>query len=117
MVWIFLFKRELLLEKESFRVIFAISLALFIAANLLHFTGAGRYSSHGALLSPLVSLGLFQLGRKVFLAYFKREPKDTFFKFEKGAAADRIFNIMFFSLASLLVMITTIIMWELDKLR
>lgn len=69
-----LFKRELLIEGESFLFILIISIVLFLAGLVLHFTEAGRYSMSGALVNPIVSLGLFHLCRKIFLKRQKREP-------------------------------------------
>ncbi len=37
-IFIFLFKRELLIEKESFRLILAVSIALCLTGVVLHFT-------------------------------------------------------------------------------
>ena len=114
-IWIFIFKRELLIDEKSFRVILGISVALFIVGIMLHFTEAGRYSASGALLSPPVSLGLFRLCRKVFLRKFNREPKDTFLNWDAGLAADRVFNIVYGTLASLLGMIIAGGMLQLAK--
>jgi len=114
-IWIFIFKRELLIREESFRLILGLSVILFLVGILLHFTKVGRDSPCGALLSPLVSLGLFRLCRKIFLGRFKREAKDTYLIWDAGLAADRIFNIAYFSLAGLLLMLTTIGMLELAK--
>lgn len=115
MFFVALFKRELLIEKESFRLILGISIALFLAGLMLHFTEAGRDSSSGALLAPLLSLGLFRLCRKIFLKRYGREPRDTFFVWEAGLAADRFFNIAYFSLAGWLWMLAAIGMIELAK--
>jgi hypothetical protein len=114
-VIIFLFKRELLVEEESFQLIGAISILLFIAGLVLHFTEAGRYSMSGALLSPLVSLGLFRLCRRIFLRRLNREPRDTFLDWSRGMAADRVFNIVYFILAAWLLMLITIGMEKLAK--
>ena len=113
--WIFLFKRELLIEEKSFRVILGISIILFILGIVLHFTEVGRYSASGALLSPLVSLGLFRLCRRIFLKKFNREPKDTSFNWEAGLAPDRVFNFVYFTLALVLGMIIAGGMLQLAK--
>lgn len=60
MIWIFIFKRELLIRDDSFRLILVVSFILFATGIVLHFTDAGRGSFCGALLSPLGSLGLFR---------------------------------------------------------
>lgn len=110
-----LFKRELLVQKKSLRVILVVSVGLFLTGLTIHFTNAGRDSTSGALLCPLLSLGLYLLCHKVFLMRFKREPKDTFFNWGQGMGADRLFNIAYFVLAAWLWMLTTIGMLELAK--
>lgn len=74
-----LFKRELLIETASFRVILIISVILFIVGIALHFTQIGRNSSSGALLTSLMSLGIYRLLRKIFMERFRHEPRDTWF--------------------------------------
>ena len=109
-VWaIALFKRELLIRKESFRVILATSAVLFVIGLALHFSKAVGNAYYGALLSPLLSLALFRLFRKSFLRRYSREPMDIFLRWEKGLDEDRIFNIVYFILAGLLLMFSAAI--------
>ena len=108
-------KRELLVQKESFRIILVISIVLFCGGLALHFTEAGRNSPSGALLAPLISLGLYHLCRKVFLGRFRHEPRDTYLNWEGGLAADRLFNIVYFVASQLLVVLAAIGMVELSK--
>ena len=102
---IFLFKRELLIDGENFQLILIISVVLCLAGLILHFTEVGRSSTSGALFNPIVSLGLFRLCRRIFLRRLKREPRDTFLDWSPGMAADRLFNIVYFVIGSLLWMI------------
>lgn len=102
---IVLFRRELLIQKESFRLILGASIGLFFIGVVLHFTDAGRYSASGALLCPLISLFLFRLYRKWFIKWFKHEPQDTFFKWEAGQGSDRLFNFVYFVPTALLMML------------
>lgn len=110
-----LFKRELLVERESFRLILGVSALLFIAGLALHFSAAWRDSSCGALLAPLISLGFYRLCRGIFLRLFKREPRDTYLDWSPGMGADRLFNIVYFVCGWLLLEIVTILMFELAK--
>lgn len=114
-VGVFVFKRELLIERANFRIILGISVILFLVGVILHFTYADQHSSCGALLAPLLTLGLFRLCRKVFLRLFSREPKDTWLIWDAGMGVDRAFNIIYFSLAGLLLMLITTAMIELVK--
>lgn len=115
-VWVIaLFKRELLVEKEGFRIILGVSITLFLAGLILHFTVAGQQSGAGALLAPLLSLGMFRLCRRLFLKRFNREPRDTWLNWSEGMGADRVFNIVYFVSTLWLLMFTTIGMMELAK--
>lgn len=116
MIFVFLFKRELLIEKESFRLILGVSIALFLVGVALHFTEAGQDSPSGALVHPLISLWLFRLFRRVFVMRFKHEPRDTFFNWENGLGADRLFNIVYFGIVGCLWMLIPFGMNELAKI-
>lgn len=93
--YIFLTKRELLIKKESFRLILGVSIALFVIGIVLHFTDFGRNSASEALLGALPSLLLYRLLRKIFVKWFKHEPRDTFLNWQAGLAEDRVFNIVY----------------------
>jgi len=114
-IWILILRRELLLRQNTFKLLLGISSVLFIIGIVCHFSKIGRDSACGALLAPLVSLGLFRLCRRVFLKRFNREPKDTYLNWDPGLGPDRIFNIVFFSIAFLILMLATIGMLELAK--
>jgi hypothetical protein len=100
-----IFKRELLIETESFRIILGISVVLFLVGLFLHFTAPGRHFGSGALLCPLLSLGLYRLCRRVFIRQYNREPRDTWFDWSEGMGADRIFNILYFGSVGWLLML------------
>ncbi len=110
-----IFRRELLIRTESFRIILIVSVGLFFTGLALHLTNPGRNSTSGALLCPLFSLGLYRLCYRVFVMRLKREPRDTFFNWDKGMGADRVFNIVYFVLTAWLWMLTAISMEELAK--
>lgn len=115
MIWLFLVKREFLIEERSFKIILAVSIMLFLAAIGLHFSHAARYSSSGALLAPLLTLGLFRLFRRVFLLRFEREPKDVFLNWEAGLGREKAFDFLYFVLAMFLLMFLAIGMEQLAK--
>lgn len=114
-VIIALFKRDLLIQKESFRVIMAISIILFAAGWLLHFTETGRAAPSGALLAPLLSLGLYRILRKIFVRRFQREPRDTYMNWSPGLAWDRLFNMLYFAGSAWLLLSALIGMRALVK--
>lgn len=92
------FARELLIEPVSRKIIFRISLALFGTAVVLPILMYGQPTLFPSLMNPLVSLGLFFFMHKLFVRWKHREPIDTFFDWRSGLAADRWFNILYFSL-------------------
>jgi hypothetical protein len=89
-------KRELLIEKHTFRIILALTIVLFLVGVLLHLRGATANSLAGALLTPLPSLLIFRFGRRIFIRRYERVPADTSFNWAKGLAADRFFNVVYF---------------------
>jgi hypothetical protein len=94
------FKRKLLIQKGSFRIILVVSVILFLVGLVdvsLYFMGMGRYFVSGALLCPLITLAQYRLSHKVFLKHVKREPKDTSFVWVgKDLGKDRLFNLLYF---------------------
>ncbi len=97
-----IFRRDLLTQWKSFTIILAISVALFLTGLVLSIAYAGEYPGSGALLSPLVSLVLYRLSRKVFAATYGREPLDTWLNWKEGMGPDRVFNILYFLTAGCL---------------
>ena len=97
------FDRELLIERGSRKIIFGVALALFIAAVCLTMFIRGTPTLFPSLMGPLVSLGLFLLMRQLFIRWKNREPIDTFFNWRSGLAADRLFNIVYFTLGPILL--------------
>jgi hypothetical protein len=108
-------KRELLVKQTSFRIILGVSAALFVAGSVLHFIDPDPYSPCGALLAPLLSLGVYRLYRKLFLLRAQHEPKDTSLNWAAGLGADRIFNIAYFGSAIWIELLTMGAMMELAK--
>lgn len=115
MIAIFLFRRDLLIQKESFRIILGVSVGLFLAGLLLQFAEMGRSSTSGALLVPLLTLGLFRFSRRLFVKRFKHEPRDTFLNWKTGLAVDRVFDLAYFMLAIFLLMVLPVGMENLAK--
>jgi len=115
-VFIGLFKRELLIERETFRIVLRVSVLLFFIGVTLHFFQFGKQSSCGALVMPLISLGLFRVYRRVFLKVVKREPIDTFLNSQPGLGADMLFNFLYFVSSIFVGMFITLGMMEWERL-
>ena len=114
-VGIALFKRDLLVNRQSFQIIFGLSVVSFILGIALHFTEWGPNAAPGLLLVPLLSLGLYRGGRRIFVRRFNREPRDTFMDWRRGMAADRAFNILYFVGSIWMAMLTAAGMSELAE--
>jgi hypothetical protein len=110
-----LFKRELLVQRKSFTVILSVTVILFIAGVILHFSEGNRESSCGALLAPLLTLGFYRGFRRLFLRLHNHEPRDTYLNWAPSLGEDRIFNIVFFIGTFLLCMVTSIGMMKLAR--
>ena len=105
-----IFKRDLLVRRDSFNIVLGLSIILSLAGLTLHFVTPGGCPGSGALLSPLLSLGLFRLCPGMFLVRFKREPRDTWLNWESGMGADRVFNIVYFVSAGWLWIFLTVVL-------
>ena len=110
-----LFKRDLLVQKRSFKIVLALAIVLFVVALLLHRVDSTP-SLSGALLTPLLSLLLFRLCRSAFLRLYNREPRDTWFNWTKGMGADRTFNIVYFGSSIWLELLAMGTMIEVSKI-
>jgi hypothetical protein len=97
------FERSLLIERGSRKIIFGVSLALFLAAAFLAVLMRSKQTLFPSLMNPLVSLGLFLLMHKLFVRWKHREPIDTFFDWKSGLLADRLFNILYFTIGVFLL--------------
>ena len=93
---VFLFDRSLLFEPETHRIILGIAAVMFVVGAVLVF---GSNWTAGALMNPLVSIGLLWVMRKLFRWWVERDPLDTFMNWKPGMAADRLFNIIYFTSA------------------
>jgi hypothetical protein len=94
-----LFKRDLLFRPETFKIILGVSAVLFTAGLVLVLIRREKIDMEGALLSPMVSVGLFWAMRKLFRLWLKRNPEDTFMNWKSGMGPDRVFNIVYFTSA------------------
>lgn len=93
------FKRQLLFAPESHRIVLGIAATMFVVGAVLVFGRLQPNSAAGALMNPIISIGLFSVMRKLFRWQFDRDPRDTFLNWTPGMAADRFFNISYFFFA------------------
>ncbi|MCI0660734.1 MAG: hypothetical protein L0220_06645 [Acidobacteria bacterium] len=104
-----LMKRELLTQKESFRIILLLSIIMFLVGLVdvtFYLVGRERYFVSGFLFCPLITLAQYRLSHRMFLKYVGREPKDTTFIWSgKNLGKDRLFNVLYFVTAFWLVIL------------
>src|SRR5262245_33617477 len=95
-----LMKRELLTQKESFKIILLLSIILFLVGLVdvtLYLVERERYFVSGFLFCPLITLAQYRLSRRMFFKYVGREPKDTAFIWSgNDLGKDRLFNVLYF---------------------
>lgn len=115
---IFLIKRDWLFKRKSFNVILVITVLLFLTGLIIRFIEQWQTSFSFALLTPLLSLVIFRLYLKLFLMIKKREPKNTFHRWDDGEnlGADRLFNAVFGMSNFLLIMVALFITEFLKKI-
>lgn len=92
---IFLFKRELLLEKKPFLILLSANLILFLLGYILEAYLIGNPKLVIALKMPLLSQSIFILMLVCFRKIYKRNPVDTFWTMDKSLMRDGVFNFAF----------------------
>jgi hypothetical protein len=99
-----IYKRELLIKKDSFKIILMISIISFLAALLFDLSNFDqKYWGVLSLYFPLYIVLSYRLIRKIFVRINKREPIDTAFDFKDITPwSDRLFNILYFTQAILI---------------
>ena len=109
---VFVFKRELLISKNGFKLILSISAVLFTIGLFCHIAFPGTKSASGALLLPLMHLILYRASLFAFETLFHRTPKDTAGDWGSGLFWDRCFNVGFVALATVSFVLVIKVMRE-----
>ena len=110
--FIFLFKRELLLDNQYKIWIWLISIVLFIIGYLLSKLDI-NVKTLPCLMIPLLAYGIYRLEYSIFKYFFKAEPVDTFHSRDIKLMKSGIFNFIFWFFG---LIIPTIISFEISKL-
>jgi|SRR5690554_23594 len=89
--FIFLFKREILVQKKSALYVAAVCIILVLTGViLLHFDiKIGKI-----LIIPFVQYVLYRFLYFIFIKIYKREPKDTWWTMDLSLMTDGIFNFI-----------------------
>lgn len=76
-------------------------LLIYVSVYFIHYLIAGELVDNisGFVLTPVSHILTYLFLRAVFFKKYHREPKDSFWVFEKGYGPDATFNIIFCLLA------------------
>lgn len=101
-MYIFLFRRELLIEKKSFLILTVINIALFISSYILEFILTTNVEYIAALRMPVLSLGVFKILSLIYFRLYNTSPLDTFWSMDARLFKDGVFNLLFWILGAAL---------------
>ena len=101
-LFVFLFKREWLLQKHSFFIMLICNFILCIFCYVLQYHSIGNPKLVVALKMPVISQVLFVIFVFVFRKLYDRNPVDTFWTMDSTLMKDGIFNFVFWFLAIML---------------
>lgn len=99
---VFMYKRDWLLSRKPFMILFAINVLLLACGYLLQYYSIGNPKMVVALKMPVLSQLLFLGLVAVFRKVYSRDPIDTFWTMDVGLMKDGIFNLFFWVVAIIL---------------
>ena len=102
---IFLYKREWLLRKNSFFIIFFIDVFLFAISYVLTQHNAGNSKIIPVLKMPLIAVIIFKIMQYLFYIIYKKNPVNTFWSMDANLMRDGIFNFLYWILSIILPII------------
>ena len=92
---VFLFKREWLIRKKPFALLFTLNLLLFASGYLLQYLSIGNPAFVIALKIPIFSQLLFLGLLIIFYKIYNRDPVDGFWTMDVGLLRESMFNFIF----------------------
>ena len=100
---IFLFRREMLLDKKTFKILVATSLVL---VGLFYLTkGLEKEIRNIQMLTvPFFALMVFLIMKTIYRMIFKEDAQDSFHSMDIGLMKDGIFNLLFWVIGLLFPM-------------
>jgi hypothetical protein len=98
---IFIFKREILFERRTFRVLLLISLIIFSLFYLLRELTT-PIKGLEMLLVPFLSLIVFWVMTSIYRRIFAEDAKDTYYSMDLKLMKDGIFNFLFWIIGLML---------------
>ena len=92
---IFIFKRELLLEKQSYYSLLALSFVFFTLSYLFLRIQFGNPKLIPLLRLPLSAVIIFYVMKTIYFRIYKKNPEDTFWSMDLKLMKDGVFNFLF----------------------
>ena len=93
---IVLFDRNFLKRQNVLPICYVIASAMFVIGLIFLIMKGDGYA--GFLITPLISLILYQLMFNLFVKMFKKEPVDTYHTLDMSLGNSMVFNIIFWTL-------------------
>lgn len=90
--FVFLFKREFLVDKRLTVYFIIYCLVLCILGLLLQYNNV---KGGEILILPLFQFFIYRIFYKIFVSIYRREPKDTFWSMDLSLMKDGIFNFLY----------------------
>lgn len=109
-LFIFLFARHLLDEKSSWLLLLKIALGLAILGVLLSILFYKERNMYIALIAPLYSVLIYRPMYLYFVHKTKRKPIDTTMDWRSGLFFDRLFNVVYAILSTVLPMVGILVL-------
>ena len=102
----FLLFRRLLDDKKTWTLLIKISISIALLGIALTIFQIGKNNLYLSLATPLFSFSIYRILFNFFLRKFKRPPIDTAYNWTPGLFYDRLFNIIYFFLSTLIPVYT-----------
>ena len=102
---IFMFGRQLLDKKTSWLTLVKISAVLAIVGIILTTFHVGKHSMYITLIAPLYSISIYRPLYLYFVNKTNRQPIDTAMDWRPGLFYDRLFNIVYVILSTVVPMV------------
>ncbi len=91
---IFLFKRELLFDQRTFKILLMVSFSLFLIFFLIRENSTPAKGLE-TLLVPFLALIVFWVMKNIYKGFFRQDAKDTFYSMDLKLMRDGVFNFLF----------------------
>lgn len=104
-VFVFLLKREWFIQKNIFINMILLNAILFFSSFVIPESILDKFSL-AILRFPIIYLVLYRLMHFIYVKLFNAEPINTMFSMKRGIWKDAVFNIIFWLLSGMLLMLS-----------